>query len=138
MKYVTYYDVQTGKIYGSAACSEQEAVDNCPAGHAIYEGMADAADHYLPDGVLTALPPKPDEICYFDYQAKVWVDPRDTAYFWAEIRYRRDKLLQDCDWTQLPDVPLATKTAWAEYRQALRDVTLQPDPFNIVWPKPPA
>jgi hypothetical protein len=31
-----------------------------------------------------------------------------------------------------------TKEVWAAYRQALRDVTLQPDPFNIVWPTPPA
>jgi hypothetical protein len=56
---------------------------------------------------------------------------------WANVRRRRNKLLTDSDWTQLPDVPLATKEAWATYRQALRDVTEQPDPFNIVWPTPP-
>lgn len=26
------------------------------------------------------------------------------------------------------------KVAWATYRQALRDITLQADPLNIVWP----
>lgn len=26
---------------------------------------------------------------------------------------------------------------WCDYRQALRDITNQPDPFNIVWPTKP-
>jgi hypothetical protein len=50
---------------------------------------------------------------------------------------RRAKLVAT-DWTQLPDVPLETKQAWAEYRQALRDITSQPGyPTNVVWPTPP-
>jgi hypothetical protein len=56
---------------------------------------------------------------------------------WPTIRTRRDALLVQSDWTQLPDVPLEDKAAWATYRQALRDVTEQPDPHNIVWPTPP-
>jgi hypothetical protein len=65
------------------------------------------------------------------------VEPRADEEVWPIIRSRRAILLAETDWTQLPDVPLATKTAWAEYRQALRDVTLQPDPRNIIWPTPP-
>lgn len=53
------------------------------------------------------------------------------------MRSKRDLLLKESDWTQLPDVPLATKEKWAVYRQALRDITQQSDPFNIVWPEPP-
>ena len=53
------------------------------------------------------------------------------------MRKKRNALLAASDWTQLPDVPLETKEAWAAYRQALRDITEQPDPFNIVWPTPP-
>jgi len=37
-------------------------------------------------------------------------------------------------WTQLSDSPV-DKAAWATYRQALRDITTQVDPFNIKWPK---
>jgi hypothetical protein len=33
------------------------------------------------------------------------------------------------------DEPVSIK--WKEYRQALRDVTLQDDPFNIIWPDEP-
>lgn len=55
---------------------------------------------------------------------------------WADIRNDRNIRLALCDWTQLADSP-ADKAAWASYRQALRDVTEQADPFNIVWPVEP-
>jgi hypothetical protein len=53
---------------------------------------------------------------------------------WTVIRAERNKLLADCDWTQLPDAS-ADATAWATYRQALRDITTQANPFSIVWPE---
>jgi hypothetical protein len=55
---------------------------------------------------------------------------------WADIRARRNTMLAACDWTQLPDAPVDA-AAWAVYRQALRDITDQADPFAIVWPKGP-
>jgi hypothetical protein len=55
---------------------------------------------------------------------------------WAVIRAERNKLLADCDWTQLPDAS-ADAATWATYRQELRDITTQSDPFNIVWPVGP-
>lgn len=59
---------------------------------------------------------------------------------WVRNRAERNALLTACDWTQLSDAPLTNvQTAqWATYRQALRDITAQPDPFNIVWPQAPA
>ena len=56
----------------------------------------------------------------------------------ARIRDRRNELLQQSDWTQLPDVPQATKDLWSTYRQALRDITLQSGfPTNVEWPVAP-
>lgn len=53
------------------------------------------------------------------------------------VRDDRTKRLADCDWTQLPDAPVDT-TAWAAYRQALRDITDQAGfPWDITWPAPP-
>ena len=52
---------------------------------------------------------------------------------WQVIRTGRNQMLKDTDWTQVADAPV-DKAAWATYRQALRDVTTQADPFNIVWP----
>ena len=56
---------------------------------------------------------------------------------WTEVRSLRDMYLQESDWTQLPDVSNVDKTAWATYRQQLRDITTQADPFNITWPSTP-
>lgn len=54
-----------------------------------------------------------------------------------EIRNQRNILLAESDWTQLPDAPV-DQTAWAAYRQALRDVTDQEGfPTNVVWPVKP-
>ena len=55
---------------------------------------------------------------------------------WTVIRAERNKLLVESDWTQLPDAPVDA-AAWATYRQALRDVTDQANPFAIVWPESP-
>lgn len=62
-----------------------------------------------------------------------------TDQQWDAVRSERDSKLQACDWTQLPDVPLTAeqKAEWVTYRQQLRDVTNQPDPFNITWPVAP-
>lgn len=57
------------------------------------------------------------------------------------VREERNEALSECDWTQLPDSPLdaATKTAWATYRQELRDVTAQAGfPWNVIWPTAPS
>jgi hypothetical protein len=55
----------------------------------------------------------------------------------AVLMERKAKLVAS-DWTQLPDVPISTKTAWATYRQALRDITAQAGyPTEITWPTPP-
>ena len=57
----------------------------------------------------------------------------------AEIaRAERNRLLAATDWTQLPDVPEGTRLLWADYRQALRDITDQPGfPYEITWPTAP-
>ena len=53
----------------------------------------------------------------------------------AQARTQRNSLLASTDWTQLPDVPQATREAYAVYRQALRDVPKQDGfPTDINWP----
>jgi hypothetical protein len=65
--------------------------------------------------------------------------PPTTEELAYGVRYRRDKLLAETDWTQAADVSQATKDKWAPYRQALRDVPEQSGfPTEIVWPTKPA
>ena len=95
------------------------------------------APSYWDGEVFILKPPPPSEHHIFDYTTKQWVDTRTEQTQWPVVRSQRDALLSASDWTQLPDVPLATKETWAIYRQALRDITEQTDPFNINWPVRP-
>ena len=56
---------------------------------------------------------------------------------WEVIRILRNELLLECDWTQLTDIPIETKELWQTYRQELRNITSQTNPFSIVWPVKP-
>jgi hypothetical protein len=56
---------------------------------------------------------------------------------WFTVRQTRNELLTECDWTQLADIPSETKTIWSDYRQSLRDITSQTNPFSITWPVKP-
>lgn len=58
----------------------------------------------------------------------------------ADVRAKRDALLAASDYTQATDYPstYAARTAWAEYRQQLRDVTKQAGfPVEVEWPTKP-
>jgi hypothetical protein len=73
---------------------------------------------------------------YKDVTTGEWKPGRDPAV--ELIKTQRNRLLYESDWTQMPDVALLNKTAWATYRQELRDITSQPGyPNNVVWPTPP-
>lgn len=55
----------------------------------------------------------------------------------STIRTSRNNLLSKSDWTQVADAPV-DQTAWANYRQALRDVTAQSGfPWEVIWPTQP-
>jgi len=59
---------------------------------------------------------------------------------WSEVRSGRDSLLSESDWTQFNDSPISgsTLTDWQTYRQSLRDITNQSDPYDITWPSIPS
>lgn len=51
------------------------------------------------------------------------------------IRQERDKKLAETDWWASSDLTITDEQR--TYRQALRDVPSQADPFNITWPTKP-
>ena len=92
------------------------------------------------NGQLEALPPKQFDHQVMDYAQRQWVNPPDEAQ-WIVVRRTRNRLLLDSDWTDTASAPArlgqALHQPWLTYRQALRDITLQTDPFAIVWPVAP-
>ena len=83
------------------------------------------------------LPAKPSVNHVYDYTLMRWVLDAEKAL--ASTRARRDSLLAASDWmilrAQERGEPVPPE--WLAYRQALRDITAQPDPFNIQWPVQP-
>jgi hypothetical protein len=59
---------------------------------------------------------------------------------WNQIKLIRNQYLSQSDWTQLQDSPLTIeeKNKWMIYRQNLRNVINQNNPFDIIWPTVPA
>jgi hypothetical protein len=59
---------------------------------------------------------------------------------WLEVRDMRDSLLSQSDWTQFQDSPITGSqlTDWQTYRQSLRDITSQSNPFDLIWPTKPS
>lgn len=63
-----------------------------------------------------------------------------TAQQGEIVRAQRNHLLAACDYTRLDDVQMDinTRQQWADYRQALRDITTQPGfPWSVEWPVAP-
>lgn len=68
-----------------------------------------------------------------DNDARIALDNQQADY----VRSTRNARLAECDWTQLADAPVDS-LAWANYRQALRDVPNQAGfPWDIIWPTKP-
>lgn len=70
------------------------------------------------------------------------VIPAPSAPTAEQLRSNRNDLLRSSDWTQLNDSPLSNeqKTAWATYRQELRDITdldAWPNLEDADWPVSP-
>ena len=61
-------------------------------------------------------------------------------HFIYEIRQKRNRLLAESDWTQLPDAPLSDKQkeVWRAYRKALRDMPQQEGFPTIAFPQKPS
>jgi len=139
---VSYYLLANslGQVYGFAdsgiAPPPLNGGDSVVEVDRIYS-YSEIAELIFENGGFRAIGPKPSPHHIFNYTTKQWEDPRTAATEWAVVRAERDARLLACDWTQLPDVPLAIQGAWAAYRQALRDVPNQPDPLHIVWPVAP-
>lgn len=136
MKTAVIYNAGTGRIEVSAAFDDplsregevSKAEAFCQANAAgrpwlVYSGALSADQHKVHNLGVVA-------------QAHTQLAEQE----WTKVRYRRFQLLADSDWrvTRAAETGVPMSAAWLAYRQALRDVTNQTDPFAIVWPTPPA
>ena len=123
----TIYNKQTNEIIGTVE-GNSEAYDNETEG--FLEGYFDAINYKIVDGV---------PVLRSENEKQSLISQRDV-YTLESLRFERDDLLANSDWTQLPDSPLSDskKVEWASYRQQLRDLPSNTsDPANPSWPEKP-
>jgi hypothetical protein len=88
-------------------------------------------------------PPTADYPQRVDWIDNQWVvrDPNEgeVQQRWDSIRSSRNQLLvqSDIDVLRSFESSVPVDIRLVEYRRALRDITLQPDPWNIIWPVKP-
>jgi hypothetical protein len=102
------------------------------------DGLVDEEKVYYKDGQLLEYPEKPGK--FYNWDGSSWVE--DVNSLTVSVKHTRDLMLQESDWTDLVSASgrlgNAKHKAWQDYRQALRDITAQPDyPTNITWPTKP-
>ena len=68
---------------------------------------------------------------------QVWeVTPLSEEAATTNVRMRRDRKLQETDWSALSDVSMSDEMR--SYRQQLRDITNQEGfPYSVSWPEKP-
>ena len=121
---ITVYEI---KINGYLGTSKQIDPSEGVDGNWTYAAPPGDGPHYWEAGEWVPCAAEPDVVAY------------STGMDWvsAGVRKQRDALLAACDWTQVSDAPV-NQAAWAEYRQALRNVPSQEGfPMQVEWPVKP-
>ena len=150
MKYAELYNLEIVQIHNELptawknlsypnALSDSELSDmswSGNAGYAFYpytEITPDSNEFYTLSPVVNVV----DDITKTVTGTRT-ANPISDINAWEIVRSMRNNELTATDWTQMPDSPLTTakKAEWAVYRQALRDITTQENPREIVWPTP--
>ena len=134
------FDPATGEILRSGFCMDDALIFQARDGEAVIECdfSVKYGTHYVNpvNREPMVMPDKPSSHHRWDWESYSW--QQDRALAEKSVRAKRQSLLTASDWTQLPDVPLETKAAWAVTRQLLRDITDQAGfPFDVVWPITP-
>lgn len=139
------YVQPSGQVVYTTSFNDDSVTPETPPGESFFVRV----DHDAEDAVLMSswydketntfnpLPPKPDGGFYlWDSVTRAWMP--DIELTTKDVLRKRQIMLGQSDYTQLPDTPVADKELWAVYRQALRDITEQPGyPLQINWPTAP-
>tara|TARA_R100000995_G_C3474692_1_gene120252 strand:- start:132 stop:410 length:279 start_codon:yes stop_codon:yes gene_type:complete len=70
-----------------------------------------------------------------DAEEAAWESTGKIEAAWRTVRNERNTLISETDWWASSDLTITDEQR--AYRQALRDVPSQSDPFNITWPTKP-
>lgn len=135
MKFGIY--IADGTVIRTGECPDVAIGVQAQEGEFLYAGAISITDRVDPatgKRIAVNVPQKPGEHYRYDSPSNKWLPDMESA--WASVKRQRDALLKATDWRVLRamDVGTPMNESWLQYRQSLRDITQQTDPFNIVWP----
>ena len=139
---ITIFNINNGKIQKTLQCDEPHILINYDSSTEDYiEGSYGGDKYYIENKKPILIPDAPNNYSVFNHDTKQWEKNQTDEQRWELIKMGRNMRLTASDWTDT----LSAKARlgdelyqqWQTYRQALRDITTQADPFNIVWPVPP-
>ena len=142
---ITYpYSVQQLKLENKNISFPQNLTDEILKNWGVYkveQKLSGFEDDYTKD-VLEVEPTLSGSVYVQTYEvtdADEFTVNKRKEVKWNEIRDTRNNLLKESDWTQFADSPISGSklTEWQTYRQSLRDITNQENPFEITWPELP-
>ena len=125
MKYLIY-NLTTGEVLKSLSASFDTIELNVATGEGYLPYLGNNFDIHVDVDTKTI---KPGRIDSRSHEEKTRIE-------WFTVRRERDKRLAETDWvsSRYLDQVGVIPDEWRAYRQSLRDVTKQLDPFQIVWP----
>jgi len=138
----TIFNINNGKIEKTIQGSKEDLLLNYNSSTQDYiEGNYGGDKYYIENKQPILIPTAPNNYSVFNHDTKQWEKSQTDEQRWELIKITRNIKLNASDWTDT----LSAKSRlgeevyqqWQTYRQALRDITTQADPFNIVWPVPP-
>jgi hypothetical protein len=143
---VAFISPQSGEIESIRIVGDDsQYLDGCVYGGQIAKHIPADSDEsfivkkYWDTNKFVDKPAKPSK--HHDWQLGGWVINLQKMQIF--VRELRNSLLQDADWTQIPDAPLtdAQRAEWAAYRQVLRDLPAKQSNItsidDIIWPDKP-
>lgn len=128
INYIVYNSI--GEILRTGMCSNKDFELQAGDGEFAVEGTADPRYQKVQDGVVVS-------------KSQSEIDSFNIKITQDNLRYIRNNMLLQTDWTQVPDAPLSSeqKQQWATYRQQLRDLpslySTETNIDNVVFPEIP-
>ena len=119
------YDTASGQIKRFGSCPDSDIDKQAQPGESVMitDSLVDTDRYKIVDGSIV------------ESDSRVHIDRA-----WMTLRNYRNRMLNETDWTQTVDNPMdpALKARFAQYRQALRDITTGlSDPSAVEWPPYP-
>lgn len=133
-------DEVSGLSRGFVDCPQELIAANTPKGCLATPAVGVEVGNYLfENGKLLPIG-EPPSLQHVYQRGEGWVLQQSVADAWQAVRRQRDDLLAATDWrvVRATEIGQPLPVAWQSYRKALRDITQQADPLQIVWPVSPA